>query len=391
MKKLFLIICSLFVLLSVGGCGECDHIWKEADCTSARICEKCGKTEGEPLGHNWEDATCTEPKTCSVCGETEGEALGHEWLEATCVDPKKCSVCGATEGKELGHTWVDATCTEPKTCAVCGETRGGTSPHVVADQTLLCTQETECINCGQIIPIQGHIWSDATCTEPKTCWVCGETEGKALGHDWEAATCEHPKTCKVCHETEGELANHKWVAATCTEPKHCEVCGETDGEELGHDFVRDIIIEATFTENGKYRDKCTRCGKTGEYEQIYWLTDEEKIQKIKKTGKRYTYDQIARNPDKYMDTPAIYTGEVIQVLQSGNNLTLRVDITAVPGYTRTFYEDTIMVKYTLPDGAPRILEDDIVTIYCINKGLYTYESVMGADITVPLVEAYSIE
>ena len=30
-----------------------------------------------------------------------------------------------------------------------------------------------------------HQWQDATCTEPKTCSVCGKTEGEALGHDWD--------------------------------------------------------------------------------------------------------------------------------------------------------------------------------------------------------------
>ena len=27
-----------------------------------------------------------------------------------------------------------------------------------------------------------HEWKEATCTEPKTCTKCGETEGEALGH-----------------------------------------------------------------------------------------------------------------------------------------------------------------------------------------------------------------
>ena len=27
-----------------------------------------------------------------------------------------------------------------------------------------------------------HEWVDATCTEPKTCAKCGETQGEALGH-----------------------------------------------------------------------------------------------------------------------------------------------------------------------------------------------------------------
>ena len=48
-----------------------------------------------------------------------------------------------------------------------------------------------------------HEWLEATCTEPKTCTVGGETEGEALGHTWTEATCALPKTCSVCGETEG--------------------------------------------------------------------------------------------------------------------------------------------------------------------------------------------
>ena len=42
-----------------------------------------------------------------------------------------------------------------------------------------------------------HKFADATCIEPKTCKVCGETEGKPLGHDWQEADCVNPKICKV--------------------------------------------------------------------------------------------------------------------------------------------------------------------------------------------------
>lgn len=45
-----------------------------------------------------------------------------------------------------------------------------------------------------------HTWADATCTAPKTCTECGETEGEALGHSWEDATCAAPKTCSVCKD-----------------------------------------------------------------------------------------------------------------------------------------------------------------------------------------------
>ncbi len=52
----------------------------------------------------------------------------------------------------------------------------------------------------------GHTWIEATCIEPKTCSVCGETEGEPLGHEWMENTpnYQQAKTCAVCGETEGE-------------------------------------------------------------------------------------------------------------------------------------------------------------------------------------------
>ena len=81
---------------------------------------------------------------------------------------------------------------------------------------------------------EGHVheWVEATCTAPKTCKTCGETEGEALGHDWKDATCTAPKTCKTCGETEGEALGHDWKEATTEAPKTCTRCGATEGEKL---------------------------------------------------------------------------------------------------------------------------------------------------------------
>lgn len=81
-----------------------------------------------------------------------------------------------------------------------------------------------------------HSWQDATCTAPKTCSVCGATEGEALGHKWSDATCTAPKTCSTCKTTEGEALGHDWDDATCTAPKTC-ACGATEGEALGHNYI----------------------------------------------------------------------------------------------------------------------------------------------------------
>lgn len=61
-----------------------------------------------------------------------------------------------------------------------------------------------------------HNYSDATCTKPKTCTLCGEATGSALGHTYSAATCNSPQTCSVCGATEGSAAGHDWAEITET-------------------------------------------------------------------------------------------------------------------------------------------------------------------------------
>ena len=56
-------------------------------------------------------------------------------------------------------------------------------------------------------------------------------------HAWMDATCQAPKTCSVCGATEGEVGDHSWVDATCTTAKTCSVCKATDGEALGHSYA----------------------------------------------------------------------------------------------------------------------------------------------------------
>ena len=76
----------------------------------------------------------------------------------------------------------------------------------------------------------GHTWTDATCTAPKTCSACGATEGEPKGHTWIDATCTAPKTCSACGATEGSAKGHTWADATTEAPKTCTVCGTTEGE-----------------------------------------------------------------------------------------------------------------------------------------------------------------
>ena len=293
--------------------------------TEGKHCSVCNEVlvaqvEIPAKGHTWTAASCTEPRTCSACGTTDGEALGHDWsdwtvtTEATCTEKgektRSCQRegCDAVETEEIaakGHTEVidaavEPTCTEPgktegKHCSVCNE---------------VLVAQTE-------VPAKGHTWTAASCTEPRTCSVCGATDGEALGHDWSAwtvtteatctekgektrscqregcdaveteeiaakghtevidaavePTCTEPgktegKHCSVCNEilvaqTEIPAKGHTWTAASCTEPRTCSVCSATDGNPLGHDWSDwTVTNEATCTEKGEKTRSCKRDG-----------------------------------------------------------------------------------------------------------------------------------
>lgn len=169
MKKMTLLPVAILVVALCSCALFHQHAWNEATCTEPKTCSSCGATEGDALGHTWVEATCTEPKTCSVCGATEGEALGHAWAEATCVAPSICSRCGITEGVSLGHTKESDPAAAP-TCTESGLTEGA---HCSVCGEVLVPQQT--------VPALGHDWASATFFDPKSCRVCGVTEGEALG------------------------------------------------------------------------------------------------------------------------------------------------------------------------------------------------------------------
>lgn len=136
-----------------------------------------------------------------------------------------------------------------------------------------------------------HVFADATCEAPKTCTICGVTEGEALGHTEEIlmgkdATCTEAgltdgKKCSVCGETlvaqeEIDALGHteeimQGEASTCTstgltDGKKCSVCYEilVAQEEIPVVAHTEEVVagkEATCTETGLTDGKkCSVCG-----------------------------------------------------------------------------------------------------------------------------------
>lgn len=221
---------------------EYEEAVTEPDCISGGyttfVCA-CGDSyvgnDTDALGHDWKDATCTEPKTCTACGVTEGRANGHKWDEGTVTVPAEenkegeklftCTVCKATKTQAIPtldhvHNYEETVEITPPTC-----TEDGYTTHTCRCGDSKVDSEVKAL---------GHTMSEATCTKPEVCSVCGTTGKAALGHKWNPATCTEPMTCSVCSEKTGVPKGHKETTvkghdATCTETGltdgiQCSVC-----------------------------------------------------------------------------------------------------------------------------------------------------------------------
>lgn len=128
----------------------------------------------------------TEGKKCSVCGtiitaQQTVAALGHSWNATTytwSADGKSCTAQRVCSRDSSHKETATATITSAvKTAATC--TDKGTTTYTAKFSVSWATTQTKDV---QDISAKGHTWIDATCTAPKTCSVCGVTEGSALGH-----------------------------------------------------------------------------------------------------------------------------------------------------------------------------------------------------------------
>jgi len=117
--------------------------------------------------------------------------------------------------------------TELKGLTVCTVTANKTTGTVVYKAVELMTADG-----GHNCQTDGHVWVGATCTMPKTCSVCGATEGEALGHAWEENVCV--KTCSRCGIKEGTAADHTFENGVCS------VCG-TNAWDTDCDGVLEIL------------------------------------------------------------------------------------------------------------------------------------------------------
>ena len=115
------------------------------------------------------------------------------------------------------------------------------------------------------------------------------------------------------------------------------------------------------------------------------------VESLKAACKSYTFTEIARNPNVYKGEYAVFDGSVEQVVQDETDSSYGVYRICVTN-DDDWWTDAILVVYegSFEDGS-RLIEDDEVKMYGILDGTYTYETVMGDTMTVPMFRAYYME
>lgn len=109
---------------------------------------------------------------------------------------------------------------------------------------------------------------------------------------------------------------------------------------------------------------------------------------FKSKCKTYNYKDIFRNAEKYDGEYIKVKGKVVQVLEDTLSYNVRLDMTKDK---YGFWDDTIYISLIKSNVDTRILEDDIITVWGTLGGLYSYEAVSGATITLPLIHGFFAE
>lgn len=163
--------------------------------------------------------------------------------------------------------------------------------------------------------------------------------------------------------------------------------------------AKDVSFNKLQSEYDAYKEKMQPYETLSEAESKAKLIEAEKVAKEKEAAEKaaaekaikeaekkekagyntgITYNQLARTPDDYKGQKVKFKGEVVQVMEGDGEVQIRFAVDKD-------YDKIILCSYNSSIVTSRILEDDVITIYGTSAGLFTYQSTLGGDITVPLV------
>jgi len=104
---------------------------------------------------------------------------------------------------------------------------------------------------------------------------------------------------------------------------------------------------------------------------------------------KVTWYELMRSPEKYKGDVVIVTGQVFQVEKVWGDKYVALIFTKKEPYVG-YYDNIVWVNYNEKETT-RVLENDIIQVKGVFKGLKEYTTVLGATNTVPEIDAIEIE
>lgn len=210
----------------------CDHSWDDATCTTPKTCSKCGITDGiaNPEAHHYVSGVCeycqqAEPVALSVFANGEVVTLtdnlfGYGYIYAIIPAGSSLTMKYADAKESITLLNFNMLNAVPYTSDTAGEFtiaaadlkanystmnsgylegRFGLTLSNADSKYVILDVKDGTINNGynyafiiEVLPCI-HEWTDANCSAPKTCALCGVTEGEKVAdaHSYVSGVCEH--------------------------------------------------------------------------------------------------------------------------------------------------------------------------------------------------------
>ncbi len=212
--------------------GTVSYTWAtdNTTCKAEHKCTACQHVEDETVNTQkqvTQNRSCTLNELSTFTATFTNTAFARQTKE----NVKTADMTGHSYGTPT-YVWAanNDSCTATRTCTACQHVENET---VNTQQTV--TQNHSC-TLNELSTFTATFTNTAFAQQikenVKTADMTGHTYSAT---EWESNVDNHWHECSVCH-TQIDKAEHNWKDATYTAPKTCTVCGATQGEPLTRSY-----------------------------------------------------------------------------------------------------------------------------------------------------------
>ena len=218
-------------LTHVHSYGVVSYTWAtdNTTCKAEHKCTACQHVENETVNTQkqvTQNRSCTLNELSTFTATFTNTAFARQTKE----NVETADMTGHSYGTPT-YVWADnnASCTAEHKCSAC--------QHVENETVNTQKQVTQNRSCtlNELSTFTATFTNTAFAQQTKENVKTADMTGHSYGGTWVKGQDGHWKVCEVC-QNQSEVKPHTWKDATYTAPKTCTVCGATQGEPLTRSY-----------------------------------------------------------------------------------------------------------------------------------------------------------